>query len=62
MKSNEVILQVTKVIRYRNQHAVIKIYNYVIFVVKFLITEKIFKQIFIYDLRDNGKTPNTNLF
>lgn len=40
----------------------VKTYNNIIFIIKFLIVEKTFEKIIDYGLRDNSKITNTNLF
>lgn len=51
-----------KVTKYRNCHSVIEIYNTVTFTVNFLVVEKTFEEILSYDLKDNDKSTNTDLF
>ena len=52
----------TSATRHRNWHVIVEIYNNVIFVVKFLIAEKAFKEILSSDLGDHGKTLYIDLF
>ena len=48
--------------RHENRHFVVKTYSTSIFIVKFLIIEKIFKEILGRGLRDNGKNINIYIF
>lgn len=41
---------------------IIKIYNNIIFIIKFLVFKKIFKEILGYNLKDNNKSINIDLF
>lgn len=52
----------TKVTIHRNWHVVIKIYNNVIFVIKLLITKKMFEKTLDCVLKDNTKITNIDLF
>lgn len=40
----------------------VKIYNNIIFIIKLLIAEKIFKKILSYSLKNNNKSINIDLF
>ena len=48
--------------KHGNQHSMVKTYNNVTFVVKFLVAEKTFKKILNCDSGDNGKGINIDLF
>lgn len=61
-KSKEVMLQVIEATRYRNWHIVIKTYNDITYVIKFLVAEKIFKKTLGYGYKNNSKTINIDLF
>lgn len=52
----------TKATKYENWHVIIEKYNNVIFIVKFLIVEKVFKEILGCGLENNDKTKNMDLF
>lgn len=56
------MVQMTRITKHRNQHIVIKTYNNVIFILKLLIAKQGLKEILGYDLKDNGKNTNTDLF
>lgn len=45
-----------------NWHTIVKIYNNFIFIIKFLIFEKMFKMTLDFDLKNNGKIANISLF
>lgn len=53
---------VTGVTKNRNWHIIVEIYNDVTFVVKLLITKKVFKKTLGYSSRDNVKSINTDIF
>lgn len=52
----------TKATKYRIQHAMIKIYNNVTFVIKLLVVEKTFEKILDHGSENNGKSTNMDLF
>ena len=52
----------TRATKHEIQHFMIETYNNVTFIEKFLVAEKIFKEILDCGSEDNGKNTNTNLF
>lgn len=48
--------------KYKNWYIMIKIYNNITFVVKFLVVKKVFKEMLNYSLEDNSKILNITLF
>lgn len=52
----------TKATKYRIEHAMIKIYNNVTFVIKLLVVEKTFEKILGHGSENNGKSTNMDLF
>lgn len=56
------MVQMTRITKYENLYILVEIYNNVIFVVNFLIAEKVFEKTLGYDSSNNGKSTNTYLF
>lgn len=56
------MIQVIDTTKHRNGHAIVEIYNNVTFVIKLLVTEKVFEETLSRGLGDNNKTPNIDLF
>ncbi len=48
--------------KHKNQHAIIKIYNDIIFMVKFFVAKKVFEKTLGCDSKDNVENTNTDLF
>lgn len=52
----------TKVIKYKNWHAMIELYSNDMFKVKFLVAKKAFEEILNYGSKNNSENIYTNLF
>lgn len=52
----------TKISRHDNCNFIVKIYNNVIFIIKFLKVKKIFEKIPDYCLEDKSESSNINIF
>lgn len=52
----------TNTTNYRNWYIVTEIYTNIIFMIKFLVAEKVFWEISDYGLGNNNKILNTKLF
>ncbi len=54
--------RVTGATKHGNRHAVVEIYNDVIFVVKLLVAEKAFEETLGHGSGDNAESTNTDIF
>lgn len=56
------MILIIRITKYKNEYIIIEIYNNIIFMIKFLVTIKIFDKIPNCNLENNNKSTNIDLF